>query len=169
MGVPIVLVPNFVNSKIKNDKDFSRAVKVLTEVCDLAANHGITIATENALSPGKIDKLIGEVNRPNIKLYFDTQNHFLHGDYNMAQLLERLMPYVCEVHVRDGKNKDESGAILGQGDAGFYECVEVLKKHNYSGWVISENYYDLEPLSLQNDNPVELIKMDFKILKDAFG
>ena len=34
--------------------------------------------------------------------------------------------------------------------------------------VWTENYYDLEPLSLQSDDPIELIKADFKILKDAF-
>lgn len=168
MKIPIVLIPNFGNSEIKNELDFSKAVKVMTRACDLAANRGVTLATESTLSPDDIERLINAVNRPNIKLYFDTQNHYLYKGYNTAQLLERLMPYVCEVHVKDGKNKDLSGALLGQGDAGFNNCVEVLKKHNYSGWVITENYYDLKPLNLQNDDPVELMKMDYKILKDAF-
>lgn len=168
MGAPIVLVPTFVNSKIKNEQDFNQVVKVLAQACDFAVEHGITIAAENTLSPEEIERLISEVNRPNIKFYFDTQNHYLEKGYNSAQLLERLLPLVCEVHVKDGKNKDLSGAILGQGDTGFYQCVEVLKKHHYSGWVVTENYYDLEPLSLQNDDPLELIKTDLKILKDAF-
>ena len=168
MSIPIVLIPNFVNSEIKNKKDFDITVKILTNACDNAARYGITIATESTLSPDNIERIIKEIYRPNFKLYFDTQNHFLHKDYNMAELLERLIPYVCEVHVKDGKNKDLSGALLGQGDADFYGCVKVLKKYSYSGWIITENYYDLEPLKLQNNDPVELMKMDLKILRDAF-
>ncbi|MBM3707911.1 MAG: sugar phosphate isomerase/epimerase [Actinobacteria bacterium] len=169
MKIPIVLVPSFENSDIKSDTDLKQAVKVLKNACDKALESGIIIAAENLLSPMKIEELFKQTNRPNLKLYFDTQNHYLHKGYKMADLLERLMQYVCEVHVKDGKNGNLSGALLGEGDAGFYESIEVLKKHNYSGWIISENYYDLEPLSLQNDNPVELMKEDLKILKKAMG
>jgi len=168
MNIPTVLIPNFGNSEIKNEQDFNMAVKILSEICDIAADYGIIIATESNLSPEDIERLINSIGRLNIRFYFDTQNHFLHGNYDMAKLLERMMPYVYEVHVKDGKNKDLSGALLGKGDSGFYNCVEVLRKNSYSGWIITENYYDLEPLNLQNNNPVELIKMDFKTLKDAF-
>jgi len=168
MSAPIVLVPTFGNSEIKSKENFNQAVEVLSQACNLAADYGITIGAENVLPPDEIERLLNEVNRPNIKFYYDIQNHYIHKGYDSAELLEKLMPYVCEVHVKDGKNKDLSGALLGQGDTGFYECVEVLKKHNYSGWVVTENYYDLEPLSLQDDDPVELIKMDLKTLKDAF-
>jgi len=168
MGAPIVLVPTFANSEIKSEENFSQAVEILSQACDLAADYGITIGTENVLPPDEIEKLLDEVARPNIKFYFDIQNHYIHKGYNSAKLLERLMPHVCEVHVKDGKNKDLSGALLGQGDAGFYQCVEVLKKHNYSGWIVTENYYDLKPLSLGNDDPVELMRMDLQTLKDTF-
>ena len=146
-----------------------QAVNVLRNACDIAGENGITIATENVLSPEQIEELIDKVNRSNLKLYFDSQNHYLHKKYAMPELLDRLMPYVCEVHVKDGKNNDLSGALLGEGNSGFYDSIEVLKKYNYSGWIISENYYDLEPLSLKNDNPVELMKEDLRILKNAIG
>ena len=169
MKIPIVVVPNFANSNIKSTEDFKQAVNVLKNACDIAGEYGITIATENILSPDKMVELIEKVNRPNLKLYFDSQNYYLHKKYNTAVLLERLMQYVCEVHVKDGKGNDLSGALLGEGDTGFYESIEVLKKHKYAGWIISENYYDLEPLSLKNDNPVELMKEDLRILKNAIG
>jgi len=169
LKIPIVLVPNFGNSEIKTKGDFAKMKIVLKNACDLASEFGIIIATENLLSADEIERLINEVGSPNLKLYFDTQNHFLHRGYDMPEMLDRLIDYVCEVHVKDGKNKDLSGALLGRGDTGFYKSIEVLKKHNYSGWIISENYYDLEPLSLTNNNPVELIKEDFKILKEAVG
>lgn len=169
MMIPIVLIPSFVKSDIKSSKDFMQTVKVLKIACDLADENGITIATENILSAEKIEELFNMINRSNLKLYFDSQNHYLHKKYNIAELLDRLMPYVCEIHVKDGKKNDLSGALLGEGDTGFYDFIEVLKKNNYSGWIISENYYDLEPLSLKNDNPVALMKEDLRILKSVLG
>lgn len=169
MNIPIILIPNFVNSEIKDDDQFRKAVRILSEACNKTIDDDIIIAHESTLPPDDIERLMKKVDRPNIRLYFDTQNHFLHSGYDMAKLLDRLMPYICEIHVKDGKNKDLSGALLGQGDAGFYKCVEVIKKHNYSGWIITENYYDMEPLSLQSNNPIEMIKKDHEILKEAFA
>jgi GH15 family glucan-1,4-alpha-glucosidase len=54
-----------------------------------------------------------------------------------------------------------------RGDTGFYDTVEVLKKHDYSGWIVFENYYDRKPLSLKNNNPVELIKKDLQTVKEV--
>ena len=167
MDIPIVMIPSFVESEISNQADFKEAVNYLQYGCDYAEGKGITIATENTLSVSEIKRLIKEVDRDNIKLYFDSQNHFLHKDYNIAEILEELIDYVCQVHLKDGKNKDLSGALLGEGDTGFYKTMEVLKKHDYSGWLVFENYYDREPLSLKNDNPVELIKKDLQTVKEV--
>jgi len=81
-------------------------------------------------------------------------------------MIEKLFPYIVEVHVKDGKNKDLSGAIIGEGDSGFYKSIETLKRLNYSGWIILENYYDQEPLRLKNNNYFELITQDIEILKN---
>ncbi|ADQ13661.1 sugar phosphate isomerase/epimerase family protein [Halanaerobium hydrogeniformans] len=167
MNIPIVMVPSFVESEITNEEEFQEAVSYLQYGCDYAQGKRITIATENTLSVAEIKRLIKEVDRDNIKLYFDSQNHFLHKDYNIAEILEELIDYVCQVHLKDGKDKDLSGALLGEGDTGFYETMEVLKKHNYSGWLVFENYYDRKPLSLENDNPVELIKKDLQTVKEV--
>jgi sugar phosphate isomerase/epimerase len=167
MDIPVVMIPSFVESEITNEDKFKEAVSYLQKGCDYAEGKGITIATENTLSVSEIKRLIAEVDRDNIKLYFDSQNHFLHKDYNIAEILDELIEYVCQVHVKDGKNKDLSGALLGEGDTGFYDTVEVLKKHDYSGWIVFENYYDRKPLSLKNNNPVELIKKDLQTVKEV--
>ena len=97
MKIPIILIPNFNKSEIRNEDQFKKAVKFLSGVCDAAYEHGITIAHESVLSPDMIERLIKEINRPNIRLYFDSQNHFLHGNYDMAELLERMMPVFITV------------------------------------------------------------------------
>ena len=79
------------------------------------------------------------------------------------------MPHVAELHVKDGKNKDLSGALLGEGDVNFAESMDVLRKHDYSGWVVTENYYDVAPLCGEEDNPVKLIKRDLSTLRKALS
>jgi sugar phosphate isomerase/epimerase len=84
-------------------------------------------------------------------------------------MLNELMDVICEIHVKDGKGKDLSGALLGQGDTDFYGCIEVIKKHGFEGWIVSENYYDQKPLSEQNSDLKALIKQDLEILKAALA
>jgi len=167
MNIPLVMIPQFVKSAINTESDFRCVVNTLKKVCEDAAEKGVTIATENLLPVEELKRLFNEVDRENLKLYFDTQNYYLNKDFDTPSLIEPLIPYICEVHVKDGKNKDLSGALLGTGDTGFYQSLEKLMNFGYDGWLISENYYDQPPLSLLNDSPAELIRQDVEILKKA--
>jgi 2-epi-5-epi-valiolone 7-phosphate 2-epimerase len=167
MGIPLVLIPNFERSLIRSKNDLNSMVKVFKDTCDYALDKKITIASENVLSIDENLELIKNIKRSNFKLYLDTQNPYLHKGYKVEEMIERLFPYIIEVHVKDGKGRDLSGALLGHGDSGFYKSINALKKLGYSGWINLENYYDKEPLRLQNENYFELIKQDIGILKAA--
>jgi sugar phosphate isomerase/epimerase len=84
-------------------------------------------------------------------------------------MLDELMDSVCEIHVKDGKGRDLSGALLGEGDTDFYGSIEVIKNHGYEGWIVNENYYDQKPLSERDSDIAALIKKDLDILKKALG
>lgn len=165
MNIPLILVPNFEKSFIENERHFEIAAGVLQEVCRRAEGLGITIAAENTLSIAQTKKLVERVDALNFGIYYDSQNYFLANDDYPPHILEELYEYVVEVHVKDGKNKDLSGALLGTGDTGFYETIKVLKKKKYEGWIVCENYYDMSPLCGIDDDPVALIKKDIEILK----
>ncbi len=167
MNIPLVMIPQFVKSAITTESDFQCVVNTLKKVCEDAAEKGVTIATENLLHVEELHRLFEEVDRKNLKLYFDTQNYYLNKDYDTPSLIDPFMPYICEVHVKDGKNKDLSGALLGTGDTNFYQSMEKLLSLEYDGWFVSENYYDQPPLNLINDDPSELIRQDIEILKKA--
>jgi sugar phosphate isomerase/epimerase len=170
MKIHLVMIPSFKKSNIETENDFHRLVSLLRYACDYAKDKGVTIGTENLLSVDDTFRLFEEVNRPNLKLYFDSQNHYLYKGYCIPEMLEKLMLLLCdEIHLKDGKDGYLSGALLGKGDTNFYSTMEVLKKQNYSGWLILENYYDQEPLSLLNKDPIELIKKDIQILKLAIN
>jgi sugar phosphate isomerase/epimerase len=167
MNIPTLLIPNFVKSEIAGEREFAEAVEVFRWACDEAGKHDITIAAENTLSGRDTKRFLGEIDRPNLKIYFDTQNYYLHKNYDTPRLLDELFDQVCEIHVKDGKGKDLSGALLGQGDTDFYGSIEVIKKHGYEGWIVIENYYDQKPLSDRDEDTAALIKADLKTLKAA--
>jgi len=166
MNIPLVLIPSFEKSEIKNIGELNCTAKVLKYACDYAGSKGIIIGTENTLSVEENLILFKKVDRPNLKLYFDTQNPFYNKKYIVVEMLEKLMPYICEIHIKDGKDH-LSGSLLGEGNTDFKNSIKFIKESNYSGWIILENYYDKYPLRLKNDNPFELLKEDISILKSC--
>ena len=70
---------------------------------------------------------------------------------------------------RQGRQGRLSGALLGTGDAGFHDTMKWLDQHNYTGYILLENYYDQLPLRTQAENPYDLLREDIKILKKAIG
>lgn len=169
MSIPILLIPNFVKSEITGQREFDEAVEVFKWACDKAGEKSVTIGSENTFSTADTRRFLAAIDRPNLKVYFDTQNYYLNKGYNSPQMLEELMEFICEIHVKDGKGKDLSGALLGQGDTDFYGSIEVIKKHGYEGWIVIENYYDQKPLSEQKTDLKALIKEDLSILKAALN
>jgi len=167
MKIPTILIPNFEKSQIRSKNDFDVLIEVFKETCDYAMDNGIIIASENVLSVEENLLLFEKVKRENFKLYFDTQNPYLHKRYNVSEVIERLFPYIIEVHVKDGKDCELSAAVLGEGDSGFYNSIDTLNKLDYTGWIVLENYYDREPLRQKNNNYFELIRQDINILRDA--
>lgn len=168
MGIPTVMVQSFKASALETDQDLERAVNVIRQVSDYALERGeITIGLENLLSVENLLRLIDAVGKPNVKIYFDTQNYYLSEKADVAGMVEPLITHICEVHVKDGYEADiePSGALLGKGDSGFFDTIAELRRCGYSGWLISENFYDRGPVSKLNNDPRALMLQDYQVLK----
>ena len=170
MGIPAVMIGSFLASDIKNEEDLVRTAEVLTDACDYAAKRGIVIAAENVLAPDDMHRMAQMINRPNLKLLFDTQNYALFRRLDPAATLEGLAPLLCDqIHVKDGSGGRISAALLGEGDSGFFRTMETLKKIGFSGWLLLENYYYKEPLRSRQPDPVRLVLEDKRILMEALS
>ncbi len=168
MGIPIVMVQSFKASALETDQDLERAVNVIRHVSDYAFDRGqITIGLENLLSVENLLRLIDDVGNPNVKIYFDTQNYYLSEKADVAAMVEPLIAHICEVHVKDGYEADiePSGALLGKGDSGFFDTIAELRRCGYSGWLISESFYDRGPVSKLSNDPKALMLEDYQVLK----
>ncbi len=167
MNVPIIQVPGFVESEMKTEEDMQQSALAFQYLCDAAGEYGIRVASENDMCTEKFKQLYDMVDRKNFYLYFDSQNYELNHDYSETEILNDLYPYMCDqLHVKDGQHV-LSSAILGTGTSGFYDTMACLKEHDYSGYILLENYYDVYPMCTLAENPYDLLREDIRILKDA--
>ncbi|MEU3609765.1 M20/M25/M40 family metallo-hydrolase [Streptomyces sp. NPDC035033] len=87
-------------------------------------------------------RMLAEVDSPALRVLFDIGNGVPYG-YDGHALLERLLPYVAHVHVKDALPGDRPGEAVytlpGEGVARVADCVRLLEEHGYRG------AYSLEP------------------------
>lgn len=169
MRIPIVQIPSFFSNEIKTPENLRSAAHFLRYTCELAEKYNILVGSENTLSLDETFELIDLVDRANFRIYFDTENPVFFKNNNPAEMIRRLGSHICEVHVKDGTAEQLSCRPLGQGHGHFFECVEALKDINYSGWIVSENNYDMPPFNTFENDRFELIVEDLRIMKQALA
>lgn len=169
MNIDIVMLPNFVKSDARPPERFDRLVSELQWACDLAADNGVLLAEENCMTPEDTIRLFDAVDRDNFRLYFDLQNYYINSGLHTPEIIEPLFPYIVQVHAKDGKNGDLSGAPLGKGDVDLMASLKELQRLGYDGWYVSENYYDVPPLVAAGEDPTETIRNDLVTLRNALG
>lgn len=169
LKIPVVQVPHFWQNAIKNRDERKLAAAFFQAACEAAEAHGIVVSCENPMSVEENLELIELVDRPNFALYFDNENPVYFSNANSAEMLRALGKHVCQLHVKDGTDAQLSCRLLGQGNARFYECVDVLREIGYTGWIVSENNYDMPPLTTFDDDRFERLVEDVAIMRRAFA
>ena len=145
-------IPAFGASHIHNDEELQATAKALQIACDTAAEYGVTVGAENALSLAENEWLMKAVDRPNLKLYFDTQNPETSPHHDATEQAAAFVVIIPEVHVKDC---DETGRSvpLGTGTTRFADTLKALVEGGYDGWLLLENGYG-------DDNPEDEMKDD---------
>jgi hydroxypyruvate isomerase len=112
----------------------------ITFACEAASRHGIDILIEPINGrdiPGYLmndfplaERLIGELNLPNLRLQFDIYHRqILHGDVTRA--LEALLPITGHIQVASVPNRNEPTT----GELNDRRIFETLKRLGYGGFI----------------------------------
>ena len=168
MNIPILTLPCFWSAFISDsdDEKIENTVKMLKESCSLAAQCGVTIALETALSPKKTKELFDAIKKDNLKILFDTQNTFFHnGSEPASELREYGAGNIAEIHVKDGTKETMGGVLLGRGETGLKKTIETIKNIGYEGNLLIESHYEKRPLAENNDFE-RLAREDIQTLKE---
>ncbi|MGI6152870.1 MAG: sugar phosphate isomerase/epimerase family protein [Christensenellaceae bacterium] len=176
MGIDTLMVPQFWANEITDDKKFDNAVKVFKQVCEKAAEDNITIMSETTLNADRMLDQLQAVDMPNLFAFYDSQNYDFFKGYDQKETLDKLYPYIgTQLHVKSSVGHDWeeggvlSGALLWEAESKFKITEEKLKKEDYSGWIILEDYYYVKPVRDRNEDQYALLQQDVDFLKKTFG
>lgn len=142
MNVKTICMPSFFDNEIRSEAEYKNTVAALQYICDLAAEHGIEIYTENVMEPDALKKLFRDVDRENLRLLFDSQNYHFMAGVDCVPVYESAKPWITRfLHVKDGTTA--LGHIpLGEGNSDFMRTLRALVKGGFDGVYVLENKYD---------------------------
>ncbi len=129
---------------------------LIRKVTEYAAEKGIKTCSENHgyifQQPERVEALIKEVNHPNYGWLCDLGN-FLCADADPVKSVTIAAPYTIHVHAKDFLYKKGEcpegffettgcnglrGTVVGHGVVPIAQCLRILKKAGYDGWVSLE-------------------------------
>jgi sugar phosphate isomerase/epimerase len=112
-------------------------VERLGQLCDYAAERGVTIGIEPHIAdiletPQRTLQCLKLVNRPNCKVTFDI-SHFNIQGIPIEESVNALEPVACFTHIKDesGRAPDHQFLIPGEG---VFDYVGYLKAMDRAGW-----------------------------------
>jgi sugar phosphate isomerase/epimerase len=118
-----------------------------------ADRNGLTLIHENCAGWGGRDierqlAMLDGVGEDNFKLLFDMGNGLSYG-YSALEMLERSLPHIVHVHLKDGVRNLLDGMVTytfpGEGEAEVENCLRVLANSGYSGLYSIEPHLNMIP------------------------
>ena len=118
----------------------------LKELGDLAGELHMTLAIE-PMHPGcaaewtfltsldNVLELLDELDRPNLKVVFDT--YHLCYDGSVLERIPQVVSHIALVQLGDGKtppNRDQNRSPLGEGELPLKQCCAALREAGYDGF-----------------------------------
>ncbi|MEU6148774.1 sugar phosphate isomerase/epimerase family protein [Actinosynnema sp. NPDC047251] len=147
LGTRYIRIMSYPNSGLPETRWRDRVVARIGVLAEAAETAGVVLLHENCsgwagTSAERALELLDAVRSPALKLLFDTGNGVAHG-YDGLALLEKVLPHVVHVHVKDAVG----GRFVapGQGAARVADCVKLLRDNGYQGTWSLEPHVSLVP------------------------
>ena len=129
----VVLLAFFGKADLNGDDErINTVIRKLKRFAPIAEKHGFILGIESLLSEADHRRIMEGVGSPAVKVYYDTANSARMG-YDIYREMESLgSENICEIHLK------QDGALMGEGNIDFERVKALLKKMNYTGWLINE-------------------------------
>lgn len=131
------------------------------------------VVVETAQPLPEILRLLKDMNGA-VKLCMDMLNPIRFGSGDPREQIQAVgISQISHFHLKDSVrslfHKGERGCcLLGEGDAGYQESVDLIRATGFQGWMISENYYYLPPMNNGDEDFLSLAKHDLMTMRHTF-
>lgn len=116
----------------------------LQTVARVFADAGIQLGFETGQESAEtLEEVLNELNADNVGVNFDPANMVLYDKDEPVAALERLLPHVLQIHVKDATRTSTRGTWgaevpVGSGDVDWVGFCRVLQSHGWQGDLIVE-------------------------------
>jgi L-ribulose-5-phosphate 3-epimerase len=142
--MPIIIGPSLeLVQRLKSEENMPHVLDFLRQTLEIAKDYEIKFALETSLNAEEIFDLMDELKSSSVVVCYDTGNSAFFG-HDLYSDIEKLLPYMVEVHIKDHKNTDKEGAPinyfnsvpLGTGNVDFDVVFDILTKKDFIGTYI---------------------------------
>ena len=144
LGVPAIALHIGYIPTQRASAEYKAVVKAAREIAGYTAERGMKLTLETGQETAThLRHFIHEVGCPNLGVNFDPANMLLYGNDQPIPAVEKLAPWLFNVHAKDGNWPTENGKLgaetpIGQGQVNFPEFIRKLKTMGYRGPLIIE-------------------------------
>jgi L-ribulose-5-phosphate 3-epimerase len=136
LGASVVLVPGFRETcpKMDDEASYGPVVELLKRLAPVAEDAGITLGLELSLTTDEYVKLLGLVNHPAVRAYWDatgTESMVHNGEG--VKGIEVLGNSICQMHLKNGNKLMEEPGLVD-----WTKAWPAIKKCCYDGWFAFE-------------------------------
>lgn len=166
LDIPNLMVESFFASTIQNEEDLTNTAELLCAAGEITRAHGVQLIYESFMEYERTMQLWESSSRA-FRLCYDILNPLR---YHFGDPREELRRYdltmIDHIHVKDAPAGYQGSCCLGTGAGLFQKSCTILKERGYTGWVVSENYYCLDPIG--KEDPAFTAARDLQTLRRSF-
>lgn len=144
MNVPFVRVfgDNFIENRTREEtkSDIARGLQILGEYAEDKSVH-VLIETHGDMSADDIVDIMKQTSSKAVGVLWDSYHTYtFERSDSMESAYAKLGQYIKHTHIKDSSVKDgqRQYCLTGEGDIAIQECIEVLKKNGYTGYLSFE-------------------------------
>lgn len=143
LGVPYIRVLGDTEPEPGENVNEKSVKDALAELSKYANHKPIMVLIEtNGIwaDSKKLANLLDEIGSENLGVIWDIHHPFRFMNETMEETYENLNTYIKHVHIKDSKvvNGAIQYNIMGEGDIPIQDCLKLLKKDNYDGYISLE-------------------------------
>lgn len=134
LGARYMVLPFVDASALNGPAEYEGVIALLRDLAPVAADAGVELHLETALSPRLFVWLLDRIGAANVKANYDIGNSASLG-FDQVEELRLLAPWLGSVHVKD--RRLGGGTVpLGTGAAPLEECFKQIVAAGFDRWFI---------------------------------
>lgn len=166
LHIPNLMVESVYSSAIQNEEDLANTAALLCEAGAITRDHGVQLIYESFVEYERTMRL-WEASGRTFRLCYDILNPLRYRFGDPREELRRYdLAMIDHIHAKDAPEGYQGACCLGAGAGLFQESCAILKERGYTGWIVSENYYCLDPIG--KEDPAVTAKRDLETMKRVF-